>query len=165
MSRRAKRKAAPIGASKGDTSRAKRDAPLVDLSKPAAPSNGDGAAPSVENAAARLAELEAQFQSELERQKLEALAEFSAGAGHEINNPLAVISGRAQLLLRSETHPDRRRELAVIHAQALRVHEMIADLMLFARPPAPARKHVDVPALFDGLVAQYGAQITSRHIT
>ena len=37
---------------------------------------------------------------ELERAKLEALAEFAAGAGHEINNPLAVISGRAQLLLR-----------------------------------------------------------------
>ena len=28
--------------------------------------------------------------------KLEALAEFAAGAGHEINNPLAVISGQAQ---------------------------------------------------------------------
>ena len=33
------------------------------------------------------------------RAKLEALAEFAAGAGHELNNPLAVILGRAQLLL------------------------------------------------------------------
>ena len=31
--------------------------------------------------------------------KLTALAEFAAGAGHEINNPLAVISGQAQYLL------------------------------------------------------------------
>ena len=31
--------------------------------------------------------------------KLAALAEFAAGAGHEINNPLAVISGHAQHLL------------------------------------------------------------------
>ncbi len=31
--------------------------------------------------------------------KLGALAEFAAGAGHEINNPLAVISGQAQYLL------------------------------------------------------------------
>ena len=38
--------------------------------------------------------------ADLLRAKLEALAEFAAGAGHEINNPLAVISGRAQLLLR-----------------------------------------------------------------
>ena len=79
----------------------------------------------------------ARYQALLEQEKLAALAEFAAGAGHEINNPLAVIVGRAQLLLRGETHPDRRRDLATIAQQALRVHEMIADLMLFARPPQP----------------------------
>lgn len=84
--------------------------------------------------------LDAEFSRRLEAEKLAALAEFAAGAGHEINNPLAVISGRAQLLLRDETHPERRRDLALIHAQALRVHEMIADLMLFARPPQPRRQ-------------------------
>ena len=34
--------------------------------------------------------------------KLTALAELAAGAGHEINNPLAVISGQAQYLLNHE---------------------------------------------------------------
>jgi signal transduction histidine kinase len=86
----------------------------------------------------RLAELEARLAQLVEEEKLAALAEFAAGAGHEINNPLAVISGRAQLALRSEGNPERRRELALIHAQALRIHEMIADLMLFARPPLPS---------------------------
>ena len=85
--------------------------------------------------------------AELERAKLEALAEFAAGAGHEINNPLAVISGRAQLLLRDEQDPERRRELGIIRAQALRIHEMIADLMLFARPPLPVRKPCDLSAI------------------
>ncbi len=69
--------------------------------------------------------------------RLEALAEFAAGAGHEINNPLGVIIGRAQLLLRGESDPARRRDLALIAAQAERIHEMIAGLMLFARPPQP----------------------------
>lgn len=81
--------------------------------------------------------------------KLESLAEFAAGAGHEINNPLAVISGRAQLLLRGETDPERRRDLAIIHMQAMRVHEMIADMMLFARPPAPKPAPCDVAKLVD----------------
>lgn len=85
----------------------------------------------------------------LERAKLAALAEFAAGAGHEINNPLAVISGRAQLLLRGERDPERRRDLAIIHAQAMRVHEMIADLMLFARPPAPNRRACDAAAIVE----------------
>ena len=74
---------------------------------------------------------------ELEQQKLEALAEFAAGAGHEINNPLAIISGRAQLLLREIEHPEHRRQLGVIVAQVKRAYEMIADIRFFARPPQP----------------------------
>lgn len=86
-------------------------------------------------------------QSSLEREKLAALAEFAAGAGHEINNPLSVIVGRAQLLLKSEQQPERRRDLAIIAAQAMRIHEMIADLMLFARPPEPQRAKHDLRPL------------------
>src|SRR6202035_1576801 len=36
----------------------------------------------------------------LQALKLAALAELAAGAGHEINNPLAVISGQAQYLIK-----------------------------------------------------------------
>ena len=74
---------------------------------------------------------------ELERLKLDALAEFAAGAGHEINNPLAIIGGRAQLLLREIEYPEHRRQLGVIIAQVKRAYEMIADIRFFARPPQP----------------------------
>ncbi|MFN9906370.1 MAG: histidine kinase dimerization/phospho-acceptor domain-containing protein, partial [bacterium] len=40
-------------------------------------------------------------------EKLSALAEFAAGAGHEINNPVATISGSVQQLLPGERDPDR----------------------------------------------------------
>src|SRR5213593_1788150 len=93
----------------------------------------------------------------LEEEKLAALAEFAAGAGHEINNPLAVICGRAELL-REETHPERRRDLATIHAQARRIYEMIADLMLFARPPQPALAPVDL----DGLLVELARDLEPR---
>jgi signal transduction histidine kinase len=76
--------------------------------------------------------------------KLAALAEFAAGAGHEINNPLATISGRVQLLLRTESDPERRRALATIGGQAARIRDMIGDLMLFARPPVPAPRQLDL---------------------
>jgi hypothetical protein len=112
----------------------------------------------------RLRELETRFDERLEAEKIEALAEFAAGAGHEINNPLAVISGRVQLLLRDEPHPQRRRELASLHGQALRVHEMIADLMLFARPPRPQLEEVDAAAVLATVSAELGAQAAERGI-
>ena len=111
------------------------------------------ASPSIADKLARLEQLEAEFQQTLEAEKLEAMAEFAAGAGHEINNPLTIISGRAQLLLHGEADPERRRALALISAQATRVYEMIADMMLFARPPRPELARVSVPELIETLVA------------
>src|SRR6266576_2527019 len=76
------------------------------------------------------------FSTAVEAAKLQALYNFAYGLSHEINNPLANIATRAQTLLADEKDPDRRRKLATIVQQAFRAHEMIADLMLFARPPA-----------------------------
>lgn len=99
------------------------------------------------NHMARLERLEQQFDETLQREKLESLRQFAYGASHEINNPLANISTRAQTLLREETHPERRRKLATINAQAFRAHEMISDMMLFAKPPDIAPEALDVSAL------------------
>jgi signal transduction histidine kinase len=104
------------------------------------------------------------WRRQLEEEKLAALAEFAAGAGHEINNPLAVICGRAELLLRQETHPERRRDLATIHAQARRVYEMIADLMLFARPPQPNLAPLDLMPLLAELAVELEPRCRERGI-
>ena len=71
------------------------------------------------------------------RLMLDALAEFAAGAGHELNNPLAVIVGRAQLLLAKEDDPDATRSLRAIITQAQRAARILRDLMYVARPPEP----------------------------
>lgn len=68
---------------------------------------------------------------------LEAMAEFAAGAGHEINNPLASIVGQTQLLLKNESSAERRQAFETIGAQAWRIRDMIGNAMLFARPPQP----------------------------
>ena len=86
--------------------------------------------------------------------KLEALAEFAAGAGHEINNPLATIIGRAQLLLKDERDPQRRQMLLSIGAQAYRIRDMIGDTMLFGRPPVPELLAVDLANAVAAVVRQ-----------
>jgi signal transduction histidine kinase len=102
----------------------------------------------------------------LQALKLAALAEFAAGAGHEINNPLAVISGQAQYLLRQMEMLDGPAEeiddlaeylanlksvlfpsLQKIVGQTQRIHRILTDLMQYARPAAPRRRSIDVAEL------------------
>ncbi len=84
--------------------------------------------------------------------KLNSLAEFAAGAGHEINNPLAVISGQAQYLLAHEVDPDRQKSLRTIVSQAQRIHLLLKELMYFARPPRPLKQVGDAPGLMREVV-------------
>jgi signal transduction histidine kinase len=86
-------------------------------------------------------------EARLRARKLSALAEFAAGAGHEINNPLAVISGQAQYLLADESEPGRQRSLQTIVQQAQRIHQILTELMQFARPGRPQKRAADVRML------------------
>ncbi len=87
--------------------------------------------------------------------RLESLAEFAAGAGHEINNPLGTIIGRVQLLLRDEDDVDRRQSLSTIGGQAWRIRDMIGDAMLFARPPQPVPELLSLAELVDEVLSGY----------
>ena len=109
-------------------------------------------------------ETEAAIAERLLNSKLESMAEFAAGAGHEINNPVATILGRANLLLAEETDLDRRASLATIGAQALRVRDMIGDAMLFARPPKPQRQNLDIETVLPEIVSPYESRFRAKHV-
>ena len=96
----------------------------------------------------------ANFDQRLEHEKLESLKELAYGASHEINNPLANIAARAQTLLEGENDAERARKLSAIHRQAMRAHEMISDLMLFARPPKLDKKPLDLRPLVQRIVEE-----------
>lgn len=97
-------------------------------------------------------------------EKLAAMAELAAGAGHEVNNPLGSIVGRASLLLKGENDPERRRTLAAIVSQAYRGRDMIGDLMLFARPPAPLPESVDVESAIDEVCSEFSDDLRDRQL-
>jgi len=89
-----------------------------------------------------------QARSELtRRQSLEGLAQMAAGAAHELNTPLAVISGRAQLLLTAEEDPDKKQMLRQIQQRTEEISQIISDLMAFAQPAAPQKRTVPIDEL------------------
>jgi two-component system, NtrC family, sensor kinase len=102
--------------------------------------------------------------------KLAALAEFAAGAGHEINNPLAVISGQAQYLLAhaNDWFPGEserpRKALHAIIGQTHRIHGLLRNLMQFARPAAPRPVWFDLPSLLAETASSLGELAESRGV-
>jgi two-component system NtrC family sensor kinase len=110
----------------------------------------------------------------LRQQKLRSLAEFAAGAGHEINNPLAVISGQAQYLLQRVPATEEttvlptdplRKSLTTIVQQAQHVHQLLRGLMQFARPPRPQTQPFDLTDVVDEVLTSLGEFAAGRSVT
>jgi len=130
--------------------------------------------------------LEQQCREESERlhaSKLTALAELAAGAGHEINNPLAVISGQAQYLLKQLVLAEEQlvedpsptlyldslkaklhKALTTIVGQTQRIHHVLTDLMQFARPTPPRQQPIGLATLVREAVASMQATAESKKI-
>jgi signal transduction histidine kinase len=100
--------------------------------------------------------VQSRFDAELRERQLQSLAVFAAGAGHELGNPLAVISGYAEQLLRTEKQWERIEALQRILAQCRRMDSLIRDLMFYARPPEPKFRHCRL----DRLLTQVAKELT-----
>ena len=95
---------------------------------------------------------------------LSALAEMAAGAAHELNNPLSVISGRAQLLAEAETDKEKKRIIDQIKKSAGEVSRIIEGLMDFAEPPGPKPTHIDVEQILDEAIQLASQKTKAEHI-
>lgn len=119
--------------------------------------------------AVRLRSGETYLARELAMRQREAIYHFAYGLSHELNNPLAIIAGRAGMLARAEASDANRSVLESIVENAQRGSEMLRDLMLVARPPTIEPQLVDAGNFFDNLLHQaqswakeYGVRIDSR---
>jgi len=70
----------------------------------------------------------------MQAEKLAMLGELSAKLAHEINNPLQIISGQAELLLRTDLDNDRVAQLRMIEQAAHKIERLTSSLMFVARP-------------------------------
>lgn len=94
-------------------------------------------------------------QNEIMRSRMiMTIGEMAAGAAHEMNNPLAIISGRSQLLASQLSDPKQQHAASLIHEQSHRLSEIITELMDFAKPQPPNPAVCDVSELVDKAIYQ-----------
>jgi putative nucleotidyltransferase with HDIG domain len=95
---------------------------------------------------------------------VEALAEMAAGVAHELNNPLSVIAGRAQLLAQAESNGQKRHVLDVIGANAREASGVVDDLMSYAQPALPRTARTPISQIIDESVQLAGQKVGAEHV-
>ncbi|MDD5458668.1 MAG: HDOD domain-containing protein [Phycisphaerae bacterium] len=93
-----------------------------------------------------------------------ALAEMAAGAAHELNNPLSVITGRSQLLSESEDDEQKKKDLRTISENARQISRIIDELMSFARPQIPKPHVSELKAIIEDAVSLAAQKTGTGHV-
>jgi signal transduction histidine kinase len=84
----------------------------------------------------------------VEGETLRAMGQMASGMAHHVNNLLAVISGRTQLLLTRNPQPEMRRPLEIIQQATFDAAEVVRRVLGFAAlHQAPAAAPVDLNEL------------------
>lgn len=100
------------------------------------------------------------------RERMEAVGEMAAGIAHEIRNPLASISGSAQVLGKVPgLGPNERRLLGIVVEESRRLSGIIESFLGFARPPDPQRGPCDIAGTLDETLTLFSnsPEVTVAH--
>jgi len=89
----------------------------------------------------------------IQKRSMAAVGEMACGAAHEINNPLAVLVGRSELLASSQADTDTKATLATIAKSGREISNIMTELMQFAKPAPPQPKHTNLADLIHQALA------------
>jgi signal transduction histidine kinase len=114
----------------------------------------------------RTRELRAAQDQLIQSEKLATIGELAAGVAHEINNPIGVILGFAQVLLkRTDKENDIYRPLSVIEREGVRCKNIVQDLLDFARQSKPTPTRLNVNGVIEAAVSLMEHQSNSDQVT
>jgi PAS domain S-box-containing protein len=99
--------------------------------------------------------------------KLASIGELSSGIAHEINNPLGIILGYTQLLMRSESpETDRFNDLKTIEKHVQSCKTIVEDLLNFARTSNTEKAYLDIHAVIEDVIGfvRHHSNLETIHI-
>ncbi len=113
----------------------------------------------------RTRELERARDQLVQSEKLAAIGQLAAGVAHEINNPIGVMLGFSQVLLKRTTEADPMyKPLATIEREGLRCKKIVQNLLDFARHNKPNPEQSDINQLIDDALALVEHQISNAAV-
>jgi signal transduction histidine kinase/CheY-like chemotaxis protein len=113
----------------------------------------------------RTEELRAAQEQLLQSEKLASIGQLAAGVAHEINNPMGVILGFAQGILKTLPKDDSlKKPLSTIEKESLRCKRIIQNLLDFARHSEPTPHLTNINELINTSCELVEHQISLQNV-
>lgn len=97
---------------------------------------------------------------------LNALGAIAAGIAHDLNNPLAIICSRSELMLSllDSGNPDLRQDLEVLRRNAERASRIATGLLTLAAQRSTERQPFDINELVDAILPLIAGELRKHNV-
>jgi two-component system NtrC family sensor kinase len=99
----------------------------------------------------------------LQSEKVATMGSLLAGVAHELNNPLAVLVGQAQLM-QTDVDPTSARRATKIAEAADRCARIVRNFLALARQRPPERSHTSLRQVIADALELLGYELRSDHV-